>query len=127
MKGLIDQNSTLQNIIYALNGTIKTKLMSTRYYGYECEEDFCSNAELLAAQLGFSFLTSDELFEGFSLEKTTKEFNGTLLNDIQYQSFCDANPDLQCLDSSYIVPFFSQNRFGSFEDVDLIWSNQEKF
>lgn len=44
MKGLIADNSALQNIIYALNGTIKTKLMSTRYYGYECEDDFCSNS-----------------------------------------------------------------------------------
>ena len=43
MTALISDRSTLQNMILALNGTIKSKLLSSKYYGYSCDGDYCSN------------------------------------------------------------------------------------
>ena len=36
MMGLVSDGSTLQNMILALNGTIKTKILSSKYFDYEC-------------------------------------------------------------------------------------------
>lgn len=38
VSALVSDGSALHNMILALNGTIKSKLMSSREYSYECDD-----------------------------------------------------------------------------------------
>ena len=68
---LVFEKSTLYNMISALNGTIVTKAMQSKYFGYKCD-GFCTNEELAAFQISSAFLTKDPLFASLGLNMRSK-------------------------------------------------------
>lgn len=72
---MIYERSTLYNMISALNGTIKAKLMDRTQYGYKCQDRFCSSEEIAAIQFSTNFLGKDPVFASLSLNKNIKQLN----------------------------------------------------
>lgn len=87
MGDLLYEKSTLYNMVAALNGTIKTKLMDTNKYKYKCQDKFCKSSEIAALQLGTGFLTREPVFASLSLNSTIKKLNISMPVDIEYVIF----------------------------------------
>ena len=100
-------------MISALNGTIATKAMQAKSFGYKCD-GFCTNEELAAFQISSAFLTKDPLFASLGLNMKTRDLNTTFFANIEYSTFCDANPDITCMPDSTKAAFFTQHHLGNF-------------
>lgn len=83
ISGLVFEKSTIYNMIFALNGTIKSKLMQTKGFNYKKCKQYCSNLELAGFQIATGFLTGgDPLFASLGLNMSTKDLNSTFFDNI---------------------------------------------
>lgn len=58
----------------------------------------------------------------------TKDLNNTLLQNIEYQQFCEKNKkDYECLPMSTMAAFFTTHSLKDFELVTLLWENQNNY
>ena len=91
-----------------------------------CEKEFCSNTEIIASQLGAKILTTESLLGDFTFNSSLKGLNSTFFDDLEYKTFCDNNPDLDCLTDFSAVSFFNASFLGNFTIVNLIYENKDK-
>lgn len=85
-----------------------------------CQDDFCTDEQLIAGQLGVGFLTNQPIFTSTKINKYINEMNTTLLNKLEYSAFCQSRPDLeQCSgdDNTAAISFFIKNPFADFAEV----------
>lgn len=47
-----------------------------------CQDDFCTDEQLIAGQLGVGFLTNQPIFTSTKINKYINEMNTTLLNKL---------------------------------------------
>lgn len=127
MTELIYEKSTLYNMMAALNGTIKTKLMDTSKYKFKCQDKFCSATEIAALQLGTGFLTREPVFASLSLNSTIKKMNISMPVDIEYVIFEESMKKKGGISFETLGALFSSGAFGDFEKMNILWNNQDKF
>lgn len=112
---ITDHKSTLSSMFIAIKSILKYKL--NKLDDDRCSDDFCTDEQLLAAQLGVGFLTKQTIFTSTKIDKYINQLNTTLLNSIQYNAFCTSHPQLQpCSgdDNTAAISFFIKNPFGKY-------------
>ena len=125
IKSLVGPGSQMDRLTAALNATIKNKIRTD--YQSICQNETCTDNELVATQLSEAFLTTSTFMASINLNLLTGELNRTHQGaNIEYSEACKFYNNSDCLDIEQMNDLVSGSRdnFLNFTFVNFVVENQ---